>query len=100
VERALQSLNCGDKDHKLQLTVDHDGQMLNLRADGGFGAGYSDTIWYGRDHFSLCQHLQGMHVIARYKPASDNSGGILAELEVRESLPQAPVAAEKAAEKQ
>jgi tetratricopeptide (TPR) repeat protein len=100
VEGALRSLECGDKDHKLQLTVDHGGQMLNLRADGGFGAGYSDTIWYGRDHFSLCQHLQGMHVIARYKPASDNSGGILAELEVRESLPQAPVAAEKAAEKQ
>jgi len=98
VEGVLRSLNCGDKDHKFQLTVEHDGQMLSLRAEGGFGMGYSDTIWYGRDHFSPCRHLQGMHVIVRYKPASDKSyGGNLAELEVREILPQAPVA-EKAAE--
>jgi hypothetical protein len=100
VEGSLRSLDCGDKDHKLQLTIDHDGQALTLRADGPFGAGYSDTLWYGSDHFSLCKHLEGMHVIARYKPVADsNYGGNLAVLEVREVLPEVP-AADKPTEKQ
>jgi tetratricopeptide (TPR) repeat protein len=100
VEGSLRSLDCGDKDHKLQLTIDHDGQALTLRADGPFGAGYSDTLWYGSDHFSLCKHLEGMHVIARYKPVADsNYGGNLTVLEVREVLPEAP-AVDKPTEKQ
>jgi hypothetical protein len=25
--------------------------------------GYSDTLWYGSDHFSLCHHVEGMHAV-------------------------------------
>jgi len=93
-EGSLSSLTCGDKDHKLQFTIDHDNKPESFIAAGGFMAGYSDTIWYGRDHFSLCHHLLGSHVVVRYKPSTDsNYFGTLAGIEVRELLPDMPVQA-------
>jgi hypothetical protein len=58
---------------------------------GPFSAGFSDTIWYGEDHFSLCHHLAGMRAVVRYKTSTDPAyAGDLSEIEIRDELPQAP----------
>jgi hypothetical protein len=63
--------------------------------------GYSDTLWFGSDHFSLCHHLEGLRAVVRYKPSADKqSAGEWVELELREDLPKlektsAPPAAAK-----
>ncbi|HEY6944047.1 MAG TPA: hypothetical protein VI431_02825, partial [Candidatus Acidoferrum sp.] len=46
------------------------------------------TLWYGRDHFSVCHHLEGLRAIVRYKESQDkDSAGDWVELELREDLP-------------
>jgi Tfp pilus assembly protein PilF len=98
LEGTLAAVTCGDKDHKLELTVDHEGQPMKFRAKGGFWSGFPDTLWYGRDHFSLCHHLTGSHVVIRYKAPPDTSyAGNLTGVEIRDLLPEAvPAAAEPA----
>jgi hypothetical protein len=56
-----------------------------------FTAGFSDTIWYGEDHFILCHHLQGMRAVIRYKasPVPAYTGDV-SEIEIRDELPQPP----------
>jgi hypothetical protein len=52
--------------------------------------GYSDTLWFGGDHFTLCHHLDGLRAVVRYKPSVDKpSAGEWVELELREDLPKA-----------
>ena len=100
-EGELRSLNCGDQEHKLQFTINHENKPLTFQAAGGFMTGFSDTIWYGRDHFGLCHHLLGSHVVVRYKPPADSSYfGTLAGIEVREILPNGPAAEKTAAKPQ
>jgi hypothetical protein len=58
-----------------------DGQMI----------GYSDTIWYGRDHFGPCHHVEGMHAVVRYRPAiSKDYAGDWRSIELRDELPPEP----------
>jgi hypothetical protein len=53
-------------------------------------SGFSDTIWYGAYHFSLCHHLEELRAVVHYKPAGDKSyTGDIAELELRQDLPSA-----------
>lgn len=92
VEGRVQSANCGDKDH-FGLTLQRGNESLTFRSKGAWMSGFSDTVWYGADHFSLCHHVEGMRAILRFKPPSDNSyAGDLAEVELREDLPAPPVA--------
>jgi len=50
--------------------------------------GFSDTLWYGRDHFSRCHHLEGLRAVVHYRPASDATyAGDIAEVEIRDDLP-------------
>src|SRR3981189_2016357 len=50
--------------------------------------GYSDTLWFGSDHFTLCHHLDGLRAVVRYKPGADKkAAGEWVELELREALP-------------
>jgi hypothetical protein len=52
--------------------------------------GYSDTLWFGGDHFTLCHHLDGLRAVVRYKPSADKpSAGEWVELEFRQDLPAA-----------
>ena len=49
---------------------------------------YSDTLWYGGDHFSLCRHVEGMHAVIRYRPAvSKDYAGDWLSIELRDELP-------------
>jgi tetratricopeptide (TPR) repeat protein len=98
VEGWIKSVYCGDKDHGLELVLDHDGQPLSFHSKGEWTGGFSDTLWYGEDHFSFCRHVQGLRVIVRYKPTPDGSyAGDVAEVQVREDLPR-PFTVSKAAE--
>lgn len=54
-----------------------------------FRVGFSDTLWYGDDHFSVCHHLEAMRAVIRYAPSTDPSyAGEIVELGVRDDLPQ------------
>jgi hypothetical protein len=48
--------------------------------------GYSDTLWYGGDHFGICHHLEGMHAVIRYRPAvSKDYAGDWLSIELRDA---------------
>ena len=85
------------------FTISHDGKLSKFCWTGPFGAGFSDTIWYGEDHFSFCHHLEGMRAVIHYKPSADPSyAGDVAEVDIRddlpEPLPKAPAAASTSAQ--
>jgi hypothetical protein len=69
----------------------HDGKPLTFRGKGLFPGGFSDTIWYGADHFNFCHHLEGMRAMVRYRPASDASyAGEIVEIDIRNDLREVP----------
>ena len=85
------------------FTISHDGKLSKFRRTGPFGAGFSDTIWYGEDHFSFCHHLEGMRAVIHYKPSADPSyAGDVAEDDMHNNVPQpspkAPAAASTSAQ--
>ena len=65
----VQSVRCGEP-ATWALVLSHDDQLLTFHRKGDFPTGFSDTIWYGEDHFTLCHHLESMRAIVRYHPAS------------------------------
>jgi Tfp pilus assembly protein PilF len=90
VEGHVLSVNCAAKEG-LTVSLNAGNAPLVFRRKTDFGAGFTDTIWYGEDHFSLCHHLEGMKAIVGYRPASDASyTGDLVELEIRDELPPMP----------
>jgi hypothetical protein len=99
VEGTIKSVDCGDpqnpKDlpHPLILLLDHGGQTLTFREKQGFGGGFSDTLWYGEDHFGYCHNLEGLRALVQYRPPSDAGySGDIADLEVRNDLSPSPPA--------
>ena len=89
-EGEIRSVACGDKDHALEMTIDRGGESLTFRSPKGFMSGFSDTIWYGADHFSACHHLAGIRAIVWYKPSTDKSfTGDIVEVEYRNDIPNA-----------
>jgi len=89
-EGTIRSVACGDQGQG-SFVLDHNGQLLTFhRKAGEFESGFSDTIWYGADHFSLCHHLAGMRTVVRYHPPTDSTyAGDIVEMEIRDDLPQA-----------
>lgn len=73
---------------RLTFTLAQDGRQLTFRYEGPFAMGFSDTLWYGEDHFSLCHHLEGMRAVVHYRPAVNASyAGDLVEIELRQDTP-------------
>ena len=84
----VKSVACGAQDQQGSMVLAHDGQPLTFHFKGRIPSGFSDTIWYGEDHFSLCHHLEGMRGIVHYRPPSDATyAGDAADIEVRDDLP-------------
>jgi hypothetical protein len=54
-----------------------------FKSDGHLRVGFSDTFWWGEDHFTVCHHLTGHHAIV----ANDPKDPHMLVLEVREDLP-------------
>ena len=72
------------------ITLDVNGQVGIFKATG-FPAGFSDTLWVGRDHFTPCFHVQGLPAMLRYKPPKDSSySGDLVYAGFRDSILEAP----------
>jgi tetratricopeptide (TPR) repeat protein len=86
----LQSVTCAGKEGTAIVLQNADGTRTFSSAAGARMVGYSDTLWFGGDHFTLCHHLDGLRAVLRYKPTTDKqSAGEWVELEVREDLPKA-----------
>jgi hypothetical protein len=87
IEGRVLSTTCPD-DGSITVVLDRGGQALTFHGKFPFMSGFSDTIWYGSDHFSACRHVDGFGAIVRYKPSADNNyAGELSELELRQELP-------------
>lgn len=85
----VKSVNCSENDQGWSFVLTRDDQPLTFHRKGGFGFGFSDTLWYGADHFSLCHHLEGIRAVVRYRPAADASyAGDVAEIEIRDGMPE------------
>jgi Tfp pilus assembly protein PilF len=85
----VKSEACSGPDRNMTFVLSHDGQLFTFRSKGAFPGGFSDTIWYGVDHFSFCHNLEGMRAIVRYRAASDASyAGEIAEIDIRDDPPR------------
>ena len=86
------AVSCGGegKPNKFTVTVLPDvptgAPPLTLSGGKSFMSGFSDTLWWGEDHFSVCHHLTGLSTLVAYKPQGP-AGGDLLDLEVRDALP-------------
>ncbi|HET8890092.1 MAG TPA: hypothetical protein VFQ41_14415 [Candidatus Angelobacter sp.] len=106
VEGVVKSVHCSrgadNEEQGYTVVIDQGGHDLTFQAKSGFGVGYSDTLWWGRDHFSSCLHIEGLRAVVHYKPSSDAKyAGELARLDLRDDLPQQQpkTAEDKTAEK-
>lgn len=93
VRGSLLTLKCSAETGKTNVTVTVtpagaplDGKPLTYTSNGHLVVGFSDTLWWGEDHFSVCHHLAGHPVVLAYKPQG-TEGGELVDLEVRDDLP-------------
>ena len=90
IEGKVKSVTCAPQEQDWAFVLDQGGRPLTFHRKGGYIAGFSDTIWYGTDHFSLCHHLEGMRAILHYHAPSDATyAGDVAEIEIRDDLPEA-----------
>lgn len=100
-EGRIVSINCAAKDQDWTLTLTRDDKTLVFHRNGPFFAGFTDTIWYGADHFTLCHHLEGLRAVVRFRASADAKyAGDLADVEVRDDLPTLPASAPSEAVKQ
>jgi tetratricopeptide (TPR) repeat protein len=85
----LTALTCGKAPGEpmvLTLTPDQPGEEpLTLQVNGRFSIGFSDSFWWGEDHFTTCHHLTGHAAVVAYR-AEDKR---LVDLEARDDLPAA-----------
>jgi len=83
-EGMVKSVSC--KDRSFVVTLESEGKTLTFHSQG-FPVGFSDTLWVGRDHFTPCFHVDGLHAVARYKVSSDKSyAGDLMNLGFRDNM--------------
>jgi tetratricopeptide (TPR) repeat protein len=86
----LKSITCHDSSKNYIIALDENGKTLTFHTTNGFTGGFSDTLWYGEDHFNFCHHVDGMRAVVRFRaPSSAGYDGDFAELEIRDSF-QAP----------
>lgn len=90
----LKAVKCAEKEQS-ELTLARDETSFVLRMKGPFPSGFSDTIWYGEDHFNLCHHLENMRAVIRYKATADSGyAGDVTGIEIRDELPASPKTAD------
>jgi hypothetical protein len=104
VEGIIQSTHC-EKSKPMELELQSGDKILKFHNGKSFGVGFSDTLWYGTDHFTACYHVEGMNAVVRYTPSTKPSEEEEMQwLEIRDelipsSLPPAPPIAPASAEK-
>ncbi len=86
-EGTVRSVSC--EPNLLTLTLDQAGQPLIFKIKGALG-GFSDTLWFGEEHFTPCYHVTGLRAVVRYKLAADKSSpGDVVSWGFRDDLPTA-----------
>jgi Tfp pilus assembly protein PilF len=89
-EGKLLSIACDEKSRN-EVTLQSGDDRMVFKSKGRQMIGYSDTLWYGSDHFSICHHVEGMHAVIRYRPAvSKDYAGDWLSIELRDELPPEP----------
>lgn len=87
-EGTLVSVKCEEK--MRIVTLQRGDERLEFHSKGRQLIGYSDTLWYGTDHFNFCQRMEGMHAVVRYRPPVGNEyAGDWMSIELRDELPAA-----------
>jgi hypothetical protein len=94
VRGRLLDVSCGNPTptggHTFNVTLMPDNSTgakpLTFATDKGVRIGFSDTLWWGEDHFSSCHHLAGHPGLLAYKPQGPQSAELV-DVEVRDDLP-------------
>jgi hypothetical protein len=98
VEGTVKAVACSGPERSMTFVLNQNDQLLTFHGKGAFNWGFSDTIWYGADHFDFCHHLEGMRTIVRFRPPSDGSyAGDLTEVDIRYDVPEPAQPAKTAA---
>ena len=88
-EGVVRSVTCGEKG-KREVVLESGDQRMVFQSKGRQMIGFSDTLWYGTDHFDFCHHVEGMHAVIRYRPPVGNEyAGDWMSVELRDELPAA-----------
>jgi tetratricopeptide (TPR) repeat protein len=86
IEGTIRSVDC-EKSKPMVVVLQSAENMMKFHAGKAFGVGFSDTLWYGEDHFNPCHHLEGLNALVRYKPSTDPGGeNEMRYLEIRDEL--------------
>ena len=89
-EGTVRSIVCSENEQDWSFVLEEKGKSLTFHRKTSFPTGFSDTIWYGGDHFNHCHHIEGLRAIVHYHAPSDATyAGDIAELELRDDLPKA-----------
>ncbi len=92
VAGTIEGTHCGSATEPFTLQLATASGSKTFYQQHGFATGFSDTLWYGEDHFNFCHHLENRQAVVFFRPSSDaNYAGVLAMVEIRDSLdaPQA-----------
>lgn len=76
----------------VELQTADGSRPLRFTSKGALMIGFSDTLWWGEDHFSPCHHLAGHPALLVYAPGAGGNPGTLVDMEIRDALPGAPAA--------
>ncbi|MES2394277.1 MAG: hypothetical protein V4555_21780 [Acidobacteriota bacterium] len=71
-----------------------DAEPLRLKTGGPLMVGFSDTFWWGEDHYTMCHHLTPHRAIVAYDAAT----GVALDVEVRDDRPAMTVSAPASAQ--
>ena len=98
VTGTVQSVTCPAPGQPWTLVLNHDGKPMTFHAKGYFEFGFSDTFWWGQDHFNTCRHYEGKRAVIKYRPqanakSTENYAGDVVQIGVRDDLPATPIAA-------
>jgi hypothetical protein len=86
----LVSTACGDKDLGTKLVLQNSNGRQTFCSATLHRVGYSDTFFWGRDHYTPCRHLNGLRGIVRYKrDTARGTAGEWLELDLWHDLPPA-----------
>ncbi len=88
-EGVVKSVTCHEDE--ITMTLEQGGQPLTFRVQHNAAGGFSDTLWFGEDHFTPCYHTTGLRAVVQYKPAADKAySGNVMFFGFRDDLPAVP----------
>jgi len=70
----VSQITCGEKGELKKIVPIGPNKIDYFVPSKTMDGGFEDTLWYGRDHFSYCHHLEGRRVEVISKPLADKPG--------------------------